>query len=200
MNTKVIRSILVSAVLILATTIFASAGNLVQNGSFETGNFSGWTLSGDTSNVGVCNVSTCPGNFAPEDGNYAAYFGPVGDYAHLSQEITTMPGQQYTLSFYLADPSGGTPNYFSVQFGSAQFSVTNFGAAFGWQKFELTTTATSSQTLVAFTFRQDPAYWFLDNVQVNGGGQGTTPEPGTLALFGSGALGLAGFARRRSRK
>jgi hypothetical protein len=186
------------SVLVLGTAVLASAGNLVQNGSFETGDFTGWTLSGNSSFSGVCDISTCPGNFAPEDGNFAAYFGTVGDYVHLSQQIATMPGQQYTLSFYLADPQGGTPNYFSVQFGTAQFSFTNFGAAFGWQKLVLSTTATSSQTLLEFSFRQDPAYWFLDNVQVNAGSQ-STPEPGTMALFGTGALGLAALARRKFR-
>lgn len=197
MNRKIqFRTVVAFAVLMLGTAVFASAGNLVQNGGFETGDFSGWTLSGDTSLVGVCSTSTCPGNFPPEQGMYAAYFGPVGDTASISQELNTNPGQQYTLTFFLANPVGGTPNYFSVIFGNAQFSITNFGVPFGWQEFELTMTASSAQTLLKFTFRNDPAYWFLDNVQVNAGGQ-TTPEPGTLALFGTGVLGLAGFARRK---
>jgi hypothetical protein len=144
-------------------------------------------------------VNTCPGGFAPEQGTYAAYFGAVGDTTTISQQLATTPGQQYTLSFYLANPVGGTPNYFSVQFGTAQFTLQNFGAAFGWQQFLLTETATSSTTNLSFTFRNDPAYWFLDNVVVNAGGQGTTPEPGTLVLFGSGLLGIVGVARRKFR-
>ena len=98
---------------------------------------------------------------------------------------------------YLADPQGGTPNYFSVTFGTATFTLNNFGTAFGWQQFLLTDTASSSQTELSFTFRHDPAYWFLDNVQINAGGQGTTPEPSTLVMFGSGLLGIAGIARRK---
>jgi hypothetical protein len=172
--------------------------NLVTNGSFETGDFSGWTLSGDSSFVGVCNVSTCPGGFAPQDGNFAGYFGPVGDTATISQNIATTPGDSYSLSFYLANPEGGTPNYFAVTFGTSTFSFSNFGVAFGWQQFTLTTLATSDQTPLSFTFRNDPSYWFLDNVSVQPSG-GTVPEPGTLVLFGSGALALAGVARRRFR-
>jgi hypothetical protein len=38
----------------------------------------------------------------------------------------------------------------------------------------------------------------LDNVGVTTGG-GTTPEPGTLVLFGSGLLGIAGVVRRKFR-
>jgi len=196
---KLVRIALTLSVLVLGTVGFAHAGsNLVTNGSFETGDFTGWTLSGDTTFTGVCDVSTCPGGFAPEDGNYAAYFGPVGDTATISQTIATIPGDEYSLSFYLANPVGGTPNYFSVTFGNSSFSFTNFGVAFGWQQFTLTTVATTDQTNLSFTFRNDPSYWFLDNVTVQQSG-GSTPEPGTLVLFGSGALGLAGFARRKFR-
>jgi hypothetical protein len=196
---KLVRISLAVAVLAFGTVGLAHAGtNLVTNGGFETGDFTGWTVSGDTTLIGVCSVSTCPGGFAPEEGTYAGYFGPVGDTARISQQIATTPGTEYTLSFYLADPVGGTPNYFSVSFGTATFSITNFGTAFGWQQFTLSTMATSNSTALQFTFRHDPAYWFLDNVVVMQGG-GTVPEPGTLVLFGSGVLGLAGLARRKFR-
>jgi hypothetical protein len=194
---KLVRFALAVSILSLATAGLANAGdNLVTNGSFETGDFTGWTLSGDTGFTGVCNVSNCPGAFAPEDGTFAAYFGPVGDTATISQTIATTPGDEYSLSFYLANPVGGTPNYFNVTFGNSSFSFTNFGTAFTWQQFTLTTLATTDQTQLSFTFRNDPSYWFLDNVTVQQSG-GTVPEPGTFALFGSGVLGLAGFARRK---
>ncbi len=194
---KPLRILLALCLLTLGTAVLANAdSNLVVNGSFETGDFTGWTVSGDTSFVGVCNVSTCPGGYAPQDGTYAAYFGPVGDTATISQMIPTTPGDSYSVSFYLAAPNNGTPNYFSVSFGTTSFSFSDFGASFDWQQFVLTTVATSNQTELSFTFRNDPAYWYLDNVTVNQS-SGTVPEPGTLALFGSGVLGVAAFARRR---
>ncbi len=177
-------------------TVGTAALAQVNNGSFETGDFTGWTVSGDTAFVGVCDVSTCPGGFAPQDGNFAAYFGPVGDTATISQSIATIPGDQYSLSFYLANPVGGTPNYFSVTFGNSSFSFSNFGVAFGWQQFTLSTVATSDQTNLSFTFRNDPSYWFLDNVSVTQSG-GTVPEPGSMALFGTGIVAVAAFARRK---
>lgn len=197
---KLVRIALTLSVLVFGAVGFAHAGsNLVTNGSFETGDFTGWTVSGDPAFTGVCDASTCPGAFAPEDGNFAAYFGPVGDTATISQMIATTPGDEYSLSFYLANPVGGTPNLFSVTFGNSSFSFSNFGVAFGWQQFTLTTLATSDQTPLSFTFRNDPSYWFLDNVNVQQSG-GTVPEPGTLVLFGSGVLGLAGLARRKFRR
>jgi hypothetical protein len=194
---KLVRISLALALLAFGTVGIANASsNLVTNGSFETGDFTGWSVSGDTGFAGVCDVSSCPGGYTPQDGNYAAYFGPVGDTATISQNIATTPGESYTLSFYLAAPENGTPNYFSVTFGSSSFSFSNFGASFDWQQFTMTTVATTDQTPLSFTFRNDPSYWFLDNVTVQPTG-GTVPEPGTLALFGTGALGLAGFARRK---
>jgi hypothetical protein len=194
---KLVRVSLALAVITFGTALMAQT---VVNGGFETGDFTGWTVSGDTTFVGVCDVGTCPGGFAPEEGNFAAYFGPVGDTATISQEIATNPGQQYTVDFYLAQPTGGTPNFFSAAFGTSSFSITNFGVSFGWQEFDLTTTATSSETALSFTFRNDPDYWFLDNVTVSSNGTGgTTPEPGTFVLFGSGLIGIAGLVRRKLR-
>jgi hypothetical protein len=191
---KLVRCALALAILTACSAAFAQ----VNNGSFETGDFTGWTVSGDSAFAGVCDVSTCPGGFAPQDGNFAAYFGPVGDTATISQNIATTPGDSYSLSFYLANPVGGTPNYFNVTFGSSSFSFSNFGVAFGWQQFTLTTVANGSETPLSFTFRNDPSYWFLDNVTVSQSG-GTVPEPGTIVMFGTGILGIAGIARRKFR-
>jgi hypothetical protein len=194
MINKLLRVTLAVALLSFGTVVFA--GDQVQNGGFETGDFTGWTQFGDTSFNGVCSVSTCPGGYAPYAGTYAGFFGPVGDTGGIYQDITTVPGQDYTISFYLALPVGGTPNSFEVQFGAAIFTLTNSPGTFDWTLFQINDMATDTTTRLTFTFRNDPNYWFLDNVSLSGGG-GTTPEPGTLVLFGSGLLGLAGVIRRK---
>ncbi len=196
MINRLVRVTLAVALLMLATSMFASTAQ-VMNGGFETGDFTDWTQFGDTSFNGVCSVSTCPGGYPPYAGTYAAFFGPVGDTGGIYQDITTVPGQQYTISFYLALPEGGTPNFFSVQFGTGSLSLTDFPGTFDYGLFQFTDIATSTTTRLTFTFRDDPAYWFLDDVNVSTGG--TTPEPGTLVLFASGILGVAGIARRKFR-
>ena len=198
MTNKLLRLTLAVALLLFATFAFANAPQ-VLNGGFETGDFTSWTQFGDTSFNGVCGPPSggCPDGQAPFAGNYAAYFGPDGDTGGIYQDIDTVVGQQYTVSFYLALPNGGTPNFFQVQFGTASLSLTDFPGTFQWGLFQFTEIATTTTTRLTFTFRNDPDYWFLDNVNVTTGGGGTTPEPGTLVLFGSGILGIAGVVRRK---
>ena len=64
-------------------------------------------------------------------------------------------------------------------------------------RVQFTDVATTTSTRLTFTFREDPDYWFLDNVSVSSGG--TTPEPGPMVLFGSGLVGIAGVIRRKFR-
>jgi hypothetical protein len=176
--------------------------NFVVNGSFETGDFTGWTLSGDTSLVGVCDVSSCPGSFPPYDGAFAAYFGPVGNTATITQDIATVAGTMYTLSFFLANPVGGTPSSFTVSFGvgtsAVAFTLTN-GLPFNWTQYTFVYTASGAVTPLAFTFQNDPAYWFLDEVAVGSSTQpspGSTPEPGTLGLLATGIIVIKKLAWR----
>ena len=183
------------ALLLLGFGTVALGQNLVTNGSFGSGDFTGWMLSGNTSFTGVCNAETCPGGFTP-DSNYGAFFGAVDEPTTLQQTVATTTGDQYTLSFYLADPQGGAPDYFAVNFGSASTTMDNFAGSFGWQEYELTTTANSSETVLSFSLRNNPGFWFLSNIMVEES-PGNAPEPGTIVLFATGLLGIAGVARRK---
>lgn len=162
------------------------AGNLITNCGFETGDFTGWTQGGNLGYTGVTGF--------PNSGNYSAYLGPVGSDGTLSQNFganTTL----YNASFYLYS-DGGTPNDFTVYWNGVDVGPDLVDAGgFGYTLFSATIPGLSGvgANTITFSFRQDPAYWYLDDVVVTG----AVPEPGSLMLFGSGILGLAGVIRRK---
>ena len=140
--------------------------SLAQNGGFEAGNFSSWTLSGNS----VYNVVSAS-LIAPHTGEYAAAFGQSGSLAYLSQTVATTPGAAYLLSFWLSNPTAGTPNQFEVNWNTnlsstnTLLSQTNLGP-FNWTNEQFIVTATGASSVLQFGFRDDPRYLGLDDVSL----------------------------------
>ena len=133
--------------------------NLVVNGGFETGNFNGWALSGNT---GFTSVTT--GIYA-NSGTFGASLGPIGSDGTISQTLSTTVNRPYIVSFSLYS-DGGTPNDFSQTWGGTTFfSQTNI-PAHPYQSYSFTEVATSTSTVLAFNFRDDPGFLGLDDISV----------------------------------
>jgi hypothetical protein len=167
----------------------AVAGNLVANCGFETGDFTDWTWAGNTGATGVS------GGVYVNSGYYGAFLGPVGSDGSLSQTLGTLAGT-VDLSFYLYN-YGGTPNDFTVFWNGTDIGPDLLDAdAFGYTVYNGVLTSLGNDVL-QFQFRQDPAYWGLDDVVVTQA-TGSTPEPGTIGML-LGGLGLivVGLRRRR---
>jgi hypothetical protein len=165
---------------------YATAANLVVNPGFETGNFSGWTLAGNTGFTAVDTTN-------PHSGTYSAHFGAIGSDTLLTQtqNFATTPGAQYTLDFWLRN-DGGTPNDFSVTWGvQSLVSQTNLGP-FGWTEYQYSIVAPGASTALQFGFRQDPAFFHLDDVSLE---LKSVPEPVSMLLLGFGIIGLLGARR-----
>jgi len=148
-----------------ALTIIAN-GQLVQNDGFETGDFSFWTLSGTASDTGKANIYVNSASTYAHSGQYGAKLGPAGSLGCLSQALPTTVGQLYLLSLWLDSPDGQTPNEFSVAWnGITLFDQTNIGAI-GWTNLQFSVSATTTNTVLQFGFRDDPSYLGLDDVSV----------------------------------
>jgi hypothetical protein len=193
MRPKTLLVLVALAVALLISAPKTFAQNLVQNGSFETGDFTGWNQ------VGLEEVTT--GAFSvysgAQDGNFYSVWGNVGGDGSISQLIADQAGAQYTLSFWFAS-NGDNPSDFSVSWdGNVLLSLTNPNTGIPWSQFSFNVTGTGSDTLT-FAGGDDPAWMALDNISVTPATTtGTTPEPSSFILLGSGVLALGGAIRRK---
>jgi hypothetical protein len=199
------RKLLAIAMLVLPT--LASA-NLVTNGDFEAAG-TGWTT---TPTVGFANVSvytTCcgaSGTYTAAPG--AAFFG-WGDTTGgtLAQNIATVIGQSYVVTFAHGALIGGTPQtLLAAAIGSAGGTLGSQAASaigtydFGsvLSNYSFTFIADSATTRLLFTdtsTRTASVDGILDNVTVNAA---AVPVPASLPLLLAG-LGLFGFTARRKK-
>ncbi len=205
----------------IACTVFLAAradANLLTNGSFELGSFvnqgnatmilnvgstaiTGWTVATDQ----LAWIDTGnPWGLSAQDGDrfldFTAY--PTGaPFGGITQNIATIAGQQYELSFYLGSYTqrwGGPPvSILASADGTSQtFTVSTTSTASTWTPFSMVFTASSPSTAITLTGSAGYQYIGLDNVSVVGMGGSPVPEPASYALMSAG-LGLLAVVRFR---
>jgi hypothetical protein len=162
---------------------------LVVNGGFEMGNFTGWTQGGDT-NVNGAVVHS--GLFSAE-----AFGGP------LDQTIATVPGQVYTVDFWLANDDPTATNDFSASFAGGNILSLVNAPSFGYTHYTMDIAATSTSSSLHFAFFSDFGYWYLDDVCVtvqtclapliNEGFDNITMLPGWVMINHSQPLGTTSW-------
>jgi hypothetical protein len=155
---------------------FANPGNLVLNGGFETGNYAPqWTLAPGGPFDHVCQAGAPDGAAicVVHSGQYAMSFGLDGATDSLSQNIPTVAGKSYVLSFFLANANPLDQNVTTFQVfwdGVSVYSLPSPQPTFPYRQVTLNVTATTASTPLTFVAQQDPSQWFLDDVSL-------TPPP-----------------------
>jgi hypothetical protein len=151
---------------LIAISTPSAQADLVANGGFETGDFTGWTLSGNLSATGV---ST---NIA-HGGSYAAFLGPVGSDGTLSQDLSTIAGDTYSVSFWVKHGLSNQPTspliaeFGAFWNGSRIFYDSNVNGDkihLNYTEYTFTEVATGATTDLSFNYREDPSFYYLDDV------------------------------------
>jgi uncharacterized repeat protein (TIGR03803 family) len=133
----------------------------ILNGGFEAGTFTNWTASG---NSGQSMISTLA-NYH-HSGTRGAQLSASGVLGFLSQTLSTTPGVVYSISFWLDNPTSKTNNEFQVSWnGNVLLDMTNLPVT-GWTNIQLTVTATTGTAMLKFGYRNDTAYFGLDDISV----------------------------------
>jgi hypothetical protein len=183
---QISRRLFLGVGLCLALLAKTAAADLVTNGGFETGNFSGWTLSGTSQSVISVPADVHSGEFAVQ---FASFGLPL---ATVSQDLATAIGQTYEIDYWMMVRGNATPNEFKVTFGgNTLYDQTDIaGQAYTQYSFQLAATATT--TTLQFGARNDPDWFYLDDVSVT-----AVPEPSSIVLAIGSLAGLASLLYRR---
>jgi hypothetical protein len=154
----------------------ADGQELVNNGGFELDplvdpndistsnpNVTGWIKSGDPIDTSVIKIS----NF-PKAGNQSLSLGGFVDLSYISQTISTVPGQHYQLTYYLAstEEAPDLNNKFQVFIGGKKVDVKKDVPFQDYTQYTLDFKAKATSTEIKFGSKAKFAFLYLDDVSV----------------------------------
>ncbi|WP_445628001.1 DUF642 domain-containing protein [Nostoc sp. DSM 114167] len=177
----------------------AQAAELVKNGSFELDplvdpnnsnatnpNITDWTKSGDPMDVSGIRISNFPQHGS---GNQGLSLSGFIDLSYISQTLSTQPGQQYELSYYLAsiDEAPDLDNQFQTFVGGNKLFDQKDISFQPYTQYKFNFTADASSTELKFGDWDKYEFLYLDNVSVK-----PVPEPSTVGgiVVTAGLLGI----------
>ena len=179
-----------------------AATNLITNPGFETGDLTGYTETGNYTGydgVTMGNDAGGPhsGSYLLELGSYAGS-GPAG----VTQTLSTVAGQDYTFSLYLANGANNAPGdqLFDVTYNGSTLYSLDGETAFPYKLLSFIVVGTGSDTIGVSGY-SDGTYNDVDDLSfvASAGSVSAAPEPSTWALMIAGIGGI-GLMLRRARK
>lgn len=202
------KTLLIAALLAGAIAAPVSAAELVVNGGFESpaGLNNGWNYVVSS----TLNAAFSPAAHSGDGWLRMAAEDLVFD-DFLYQSLTTVVGQSYHYSFFLAGATSDATadSAFLAEIGGATVAFFSNTGTFGYTETAGDFVATSTSTDIYFEAYNSLGLYLLDDVSVTGprasgcdlrigcGGGGGVPEPATWALMLLGFGGVGALLRNR---
>lgn len=198
------------AALVMALFATGASAAIVVNGNFDGSTYvgpngdivpTGWTVgppgSVSDSKVNVESTTNPPTFLGPESGaDYVRFQSPSTNGRDcLYQDLTTVGGQQYVVSFWVAITSTSAGNNLGLdvewdentanqsQLGNSFYATPSNLGPVNYQQFSFVVKASTNLTRIDFHGIDTNGSILLDNVQI-----ASAPEPLSLVLFASGLL------------
>jgi hypothetical protein len=188
------------ATMLAGAAIQANAASIVADPGFEigipnsyTGDMGdGWVVTAGTG--AICNAVTLAGcgDAGPaHTGNQMAILDWSDSLNTITQTLTTVTGQTYSISFWVF---GEQPNLLQVTFGGSTLFDGTAPTTGDYVQFSFVSTATSTSTVLAFSGQRTVrGVELLDDVSVS-----AVPEPATWFLTSVSLIGLGVLRRLQS--
>ena len=186
---------LAAALALLGTvSTAASAQNLVTNGGFGTDatacSLTGWDFYALTTTT----------RSSGADGTNCSASAANG---YIAQDLGLVPGEQYQLGFWAGSDNPSSTQRLYVTFAGHNVFYQSANGAFTQFTVQATAPTSGSNNRLVFNMGNNDVTQYVDQVSVTPLSETppvtTTPEPSSIALLGTGLIGLVPLVRRSRR-